>query len=298
GICYTRTGRNFFKHQDIEKQFFTRLNQALTKSGFWDTFATSWVCLDCEIMPWSFKAQSLLQSQYAAVAASAKHALSDVEDALTMAKKRDIEGVADLLQENKNAKISIEKYTKTYQQYCWEVQGIDDLQLAPFHILATEGKVHTDKTHLWQMQEIAKICEQDKQLLLITNYQVIELADEKSIENAINWWLKLTENGGEGMVIKPMDYISYAENQLIQPAIKSRGKEYLRIIYSPEYDSEKNIKKLKKRNLRRKQSLAIREFCLGLEALERFVCDDSFRRVHELVFAVLALESESVDPRL
>jgi len=298
GICYTRTGRNFFKHQEIEKQFFTRLNQALTKSGFWDTYDTSWACLDCEIMPWSFKAQSLLQSQYAAVGTSAKHALNDVEQALVLANSREIEGVADLLQESKNAKVSIEKYTKAYQQYCWEVKGIDDLQLAPFHILATEGKVHTDKTHLWQMQEIAKICQQDKQLLLATDYKVIELTDGKSIDDAISWWLKLTVNGGEGMVIKPIDYISYAENRLIQPAIKSRGKEYLRIIYSPEYDSEKNIKKLKKRQLRRKQSLAIREFCLGLEALERFVSDDSFRRVHESVFAVLALESESVDPRL
>jgi len=298
GICYTRTGRNFFRNQDIERQFFERLNQALTKSGFWNNFKTSWVCLDCEIMPWSFKAQSLLQSQYAAVGVSAKHALNDVTQALTMANSRKIQGVTELLHNAKNSQKSIEKYTKAYQQYCWEVNNIDDLKLAPFHILATEGKVHTDKTHLWQMQEIAKICEQDKQLLLATDYQIIELADKKSIESAINWWLKLTENGGEGMVIKPMDYISYTENRLMQPAIKSRGKEYLRIIYSPEYDSEKNIKKLKKRNLRRKQSLAIREFCLGLEALERFVNNDSFRRVHESVFAVLALESESVDPRL
>ena len=298
GICYTRTGRNFFRHQDIERQFFDKLNQALTNSGFWNKFETSWACLDCEIMPWSFKAQSLLQGQYAAVGASAKHALNDVEQALTMANTRNIEGVAELLQGVMNSKECIEKYTKAYQQYCWEVNGIDDLKLAPFHILASEGKVHTDKTHLWHMQEIAEICEHDTQLLLATNYQVVELNDEKSIEIVINWWLKLTENGGEGMVIKPMDYISYKDSQLIQPAIKSRGKEYLRIIYSPEYDSENNIKKLKKRNLRRKQSLAIREFCLGLEALERFVENDSFSRVHESVFAVLALESEKVDPRL
>jgi hypothetical protein len=83
-----------------------------------------------------------------------------------------------------------------------------------------------------------------------------------------------------------------------EPAVKCRGKEYLRIIYSPDYDSEENLPRLRSRSLGRKRSLALREFALGIEALERFVRREPLRRVHECVFGVLALESEPVDPRL
>jgi protein phosphatase len=47
-----------------------------------------------------------------------------------------------------------------------------------------------------------------------------------------------------------------------------------------------------------KPSLALREFALGIEALDRFVSGEPLRRVHECVFAVLAMESEPVDARL
>ena len=52
------------------------------------------------------------------------------------------------------------------------------------------------------------------------------------------------------------------------------------------------------RALNRKRALALREFALGIEALERFVRGEPLRRVHECVFGVLALETEPVDPRL
>ena len=72
----------------------------------------------------------------------------------------------------------------------------------------------------------------------------------------------------------------------------------LRIIYGPEYTLPENLLRLKSRGLGAKRSLALREFALGLEALERFVHQEPLRRVHECVFGVLALESEPVDPRL
>ena len=122
--------------------------------------------------------------------------------------------------------------------------------------------------------------------------------DPESEQKAINWWKELTAKGGEGLVIKPLDYLVNTNKGIIQPAIKCRGREYLRIIYGPEYTEEKHLKRLKKRGLSRKRSLAIREFLLGLEALDRFVKKEPLRKVHECVFGILALESEEVDPRL
>ena len=100
------------------------------------------------------------------------------------------------------------------------------------------------------------------------------------------------------MVVKPADFVSRSNKGLVQPALKCRGAEYLRIIYGPEYDMPENLARLRQRGLGAKRSLALREFALGLEALHRFVRSEPLRRVHECVFGILALESEPVDPRL
>jgi protein phosphatase len=110
--------------------------------------------------------------------------------------------------------------------------------------------------------------------------------------------MELTGQGGEGMVLKPLDFIHRGRRGLRQPAVKCRGREYLRIIFGPDYTSDENLGRPRSRGLGRKRSLALGEFALGIEGLERFVRGEPLRRVHECVFGVLALESEPVDPRL
>ncbi|MGB2681347.1 MAG: polynucleotide kinase-phosphatase, partial [Candidatus Competibacter sp.] len=122
--------------------------------------------------------------------------------------------------------------------------------------------------------------------------------DPASVSAAVDWWLALTESGGEGMVIKPLAYIARGRRGLTQPAVKCRGRDYLRIIYGPEYTRPEHLARLRKRGLSAKRGLALREFALGVEALERFARREPLRRVHECVFGILALESEPVDPRL
>lgn len=298
GVCYTRTGRNFFNDAKIESEFLNRVQNALTKSEFWEKHKTNWVCLDAELMPWSVKAQSLLKDQYASVGASAKNALKEVESALQKTIDRGITDAQKYLDKFSYKNKAISKYIDAYRNYCWEVNSVDDYKLAPFHILATEGEVHVDKNHEWHMENIKEICKADEKIFRITPYKIIDTEDERSIEAAVNWWLELTKKGGEGMVVKPYDFVVHTKKGLLQPAVKCRGSEYLRIIYGPEYDMPENITRLKKRGLSRKRSLAIREFALGIEGLERFVKKEPLRRIHESVFGVLALESEEVDPRL
>lgn len=178
------------------------------------------------------------------------------------------------------------------------MESLNDLKLAPFHLLATQGAVHTDKDHAWHMETLAQICQADEQLLLATGYRLIDVTDSASEAEGISWWEDLTSRGGEGMVVKPLDFIVKGNRGLIQPAVKCRGREYLRIIYGPEYTAPENIERLRKRGLGRKRGMAVREFALGIEALERFARNEPLRRVHECVFGVLAMESEPVDPRL
>ena len=148
------------------------------------------------------------------------------------------------------------------------------------------------------MDTLANICRQDERLMLATPYKVIDVTDPNSCEEGVEWWLDLTAHGGEGMVVKPAGFIVRGKRGIEQPAVKCRGREYLRIIYGPEYDAPEHLDRLRHRGLARKRSLALREFALGVEALERFVRREPLRRVHECVFGLLAMESEPVDPRL
>lgn len=302
GIVYTRTGRRFFNDADLEREFLKRLRSAMTAAGFWNQFKTNWACLDCELLPWSAKAQELLQSQYAAVGAAGNAALPKVAAMLELALMRLVgeprKSLAELRSDVLARLERVRQFVAAYRHYCWTVNSLDDLKLAPFHLLATEQKVHTDRNHVWHMETLASVCQQDPGLLLATPFKLVDVTVPLSERDGIEWWESLTNRGGEGMVVKPLDVIATTRKELVQPAVKCRGPEYLRIIYGPDYTAEANLTRLRNRGLGRKRSLALREFALGIEGMERFVRREPLRRVHECVFGVLALESEPVDPRL
>ena len=278
GVCYTRVTRNIFNNdKKLENNLFSRINSALTESGFWEKHQTNWVCLDAELMPWSAKAQALLKDQYAAVGAAAGAAIPEVNKTLKQALDRCINHITPLLNKFSQKTEAVLKFVKAYQNYCWQVNTLNDYKLAPFHILATEGQVHTNKNHQWHMENITEICLIDKDLSTATPYKIVNFEEMSTYNDTVEWWLELTGKGGEGFVVKPYDFISYGAKGLLQPAVKCRGREYLRIIYGPEYVLAENLKRLKNRGLSRKQSLALREFALGIEGLERFIRKEPLR---------------------
>ena len=311
GIIYTRTGRRFFDEQDggTEETLLRRLGDALESTGFWERYATNWLCLDCELMPWSAKAGVLLRTQYAPVGLTGGKSLAGALRLLERAAAREALAptsaapddksitVADILARYRERQEQLGLFTDAYRRYCWTVAGPDDLRVAPFHILATEGKVWNRDTHLTHLAVVREHMAVDP-MFLVTDSLCVHPDNEEECALAEAWWLELTEKGGEGMVVKPLDFLPSGNDGQIQPAVKCRGKEYLRIIYGPEYTQGEHLARLKKRSLNRKRRLALQEFALGMESLERFARREPLYRVHECVFAVLALESEAVDPRL
>lgn len=311
GIIYTRTGRHFFDDTEIENGVLSRLDAVLTKTDFWSDFATDWVCLDTELMPWSEKAQTLLSRQYAPVGRAGKESIAAAIAALEETCKRpnrpfEVDALtsgqnvdpSELLERFKVKQQSISGYIDAYREYCWKVNSVDDLRIAPFHLLACEGNVFSREKHVWHMEKIKQYCTGIDPIFMATEYICVDTADENSVNAGVDWWLRLTGSGGEGMVVKPETFIARRQTEVLQPAVKCRGPEYLRIIYGPEYLMPEHLTRLKKRSLSRKRSLAIREFSLGMESLARFVNKEPLYRVHECVFGVLAFESEPVDPRL
>ncbi|MDP9403976.1 MAG: polynucleotide kinase-phosphatase [Actinomycetota bacterium] len=297
GTIVTRTGRPFFTDNAMELALLDKVRAGITQTGLWDSLTTDWLVLDAELLPWSAKAEELLRRQYASVGAAATATLATEVAVLEAALGRGSE-VERLLSRTAERRAMAEQFVDAYRHYCWPVESINDLRLAPFQVLAGEGKVHALSDHLWHLDVLGRLADADPTTFRATATATVELDDENSEASAIAWWEKLTGGGGEGMVVKPVDVVHRGPKGLTQPGIKCRGPEYLRIIYGPEYTAEANLSRLRSRGLGHKRSLALREFALGIEALERFVAREPLYRVHECVFGVLALESEPVDPRL
>lgn len=292
GAVYTRTGRAFFNDKALEQTFLTRMAHAVATAGLWDELNTDWLCLDAEIMPWSAKALALLEQQYAPVGASSNHILPLAAKFLAQA------GQPDLAAKMTARAGMVHAYRDAYRRYCWTVDGMDGYRIAPFHVLAHEGAFNMDKDHTWHLGLIDRLHAADSALFTRTERRIIDLSDAAQVADATQWWETSTATGMEGMVVKPLGFTVKGAKGLIQPGIKCRGREYLRIIYGAEYTAPEHLARLRARSVGAKRALAQREFALGYEALKRFVASEPLHRVHEAVFAVLALESEPVDPRL
>ncbi|MFE4410371.1 polynucleotide kinase-phosphatase [Streptomyces sp. NPDC056821] len=299
GSLYTRTGRPFFDDPSVTEEILGRLRTAVTEAGLWADLDTDWLLLDCELMPWSLKASGLLRSQYAAVGAASGAVFPDALSALEGAAARGVD-VTDLLDRQRERAADAAAFTAAYRRYCWPTDGLDGVRLAPFQILAARGRSLAGLSHDGQLALIDRLVKHDVTGLLQTTRRLyVDVADPESVRAGVDWWLEMTGRGGEGMVVKPLGaLVRGKQGRLVQPGIKCRGREYLRIIYGPEYTRPDNLARLRGRFLNHKRSLAIREYVLGLEALDRLADGEPLWRVHEAVFGVLALESEPVDPRL
>ncbi len=276
------------------------MRTAIGEAGLWDGLETDWLLLDAELMPWSLKASGLLRSQYAAVGAASGAVLPGALAALQGAAARgvDVTGPAGPHRAN----------------------GPPTRPRSPRRTAATAGPRTAWTASAWHRSRSSRSraaasppCRTTSSSPCSTGSSSTTAAacsrppggctstpaDPESVQAGVDWWLEMTGRGGEGMVVKPVGaLVRDSQGRLVQPGIKCRGREYLRIIYGPEYTRPENLARLRSRFLNHKRSLAIREYALGLEALDRLAEGEPLWRVHEAVFGVLALESEPVDPRL
>ena len=301
GAIWTRTGRPFFPPEQTES-LLAQLRAAADQAGLFDELGTEWLLLDAELLPWNLKAAHLLRDQYAALGAAASLSLPAAITALQQAAARPAASaeLAALLARTKSRAANADAFTQAYLRYCWPVDTLAGIRVAPFQLLATEGAVYHDRPHLWHLTLADRLAAARPDLIATTRRISVETADPESTAAATRWWEDLTATGGEGMVVKPAANLPHLPDgrALAQPGLKVRGRDYLRLVYGPDYTEPANLARLRQRAVARKRSLALREYALGLEALDRAARGEPLWRIHECVFAVLALESEPIDPRL
>jgi protein phosphatase len=315
GAIWTRTGRPFFSPA-LTASLIDRVRAAAEATGLFAELGTSWLLFDAELLPWNLKAGPLVRDQYATVAAAAAASLPAAAAVLEQASARALRGLGDpqvprglgvrpddaagvtaLLGRTQARSANAAAFTAAYLRYCWPTAELAGVRLAPFQLLASEGAVYHDRPHLWHLDVSDRLAAAAPDLIATTRRIAVEVADPASVAAATEWWQELTEAGGEGMVVKPAANLTRGDAP-VQPGLKVRGREYLRLIYGPDYTEPANLARLRQRAVGHKRSLALREYALGLEALDRVARGEPLWRVHECVFAVLALESEPVDPRL
>ena len=294
GMVYTRTGRWFFA-PDLTEALLSRVRAAV--GTLWDELDTDWLLLDTELLPWSAKAGGLLTGQYGPVGAAAVTGTSTAVEALSRTAERGVD-VTELLAGVRSRADNATRYRDAYRRYCWPTDGLEGVTLAPFAVLAAEGRSFATRPHSWHLEVADRLVTADPGVFAPTRRLEVDTTSEESVQAGVDWWTELTAAGGEGMVVKPMTNLTRGVGGLVQPGVKVRGREYLRIIYGPDYTEPRHLAELRNRSLRHKRSLALREYALGLEALDRLADGEPLWRIHECVFAVLALESEPVDPRL
>ena len=319
GVIWTRTGRPFFPAA-LTADLADRVRSAAEQAGLFSELDTGWLLLDAELLPWNVKAGQLLRDQYAAVGAAARASLPAAAAALEQAQARalpaDGAAVDALLDRTRARMTNADAFTAAYLRYCWSTDGLAGVRVAPFQVLASEGAVHHERPHRWHLDVADRLAAAAPDLIATTRRLAVDVGDPASVAEATRWWEDLTAAGGEGMVVKPAANLTRARRAsdssqhrrgsdsdqqskgLVQPGLKVRGREYLRLIYGPDYTEPGHLDRLRQRALSHKRSLALREYALGLEALDRVARGEPLWRVHECVFAVLALESEPVDPRL
>jgi protein phosphatase len=293
GAVHTRTGRSFFDAA-LTDELLLRLRAVVADADLWTELGTSWLLVDAELLPWSAKAEDLLRNQYAAVGAAARTSLPAATTALESAVAAGLD-VGDQLARIQRRTANAARFTEAYRRYCWPTDGLDGVRLAPFQVLASEGATYQDRPHAWHLGIADRMVAVGPSLITPTRRLYV---DPANWDAGIAWWEELTGAGGEGMVVKSAANLTRTAKGLAQPGLKVRGQEYLRLIYGPDYTEPVNFDRLRDRNLGHKRSLALREYALGLEALDRVARGEPLWRIHECVFAVLALESEPVDPRL
>ncbi|HEY4623852.1 MAG TPA: polynucleotide kinase-phosphatase, partial [Solibacillus sp.] len=284
-------GRAFFE-QEQQQRMVAKIHAELLAKNYFEQFNTSFVLMDAEILPWNLKAHRLIDQQYETVA---ENAVMDRQKLIEKLKITEHVDVTSWLEEYTHKYKNAVRFDAVFKNYCWPTNELVGIQIAPFHILAHSSSTNFHQPHSWHMQMNALLAE-NSSLFIATEYRLIE--SEQDEQEIINWWQNMTENGHEGIVIKPFDFLAHHKGKLLQPAIKVRGREYLRIIYGMDYTDETIMKRLKQRNPSRKMKNALLEFKLGLEGISRFVGLESSTRVHECALATLALESDPIDPRL
>ncbi|MEM6272533.1 MAG: polynucleotide kinase-phosphatase [Bacteroidota bacterium] len=292
GVVYTDTGRPYFSEERAEQDFLENIRRAIEKAGWWEQLNTNWLCLEANLSPAGEYFAPLLKGHYAALASTGLHAQYRAREVLERATQRGLP-VAHLREKISSHTAQLEDFQ---EQVAAQFTG--EFRMTPVHLLAAEGRTFTDQPHPWHVALAQELALGAPELIQAPVSYTVELDDEDAIREATAAWERYVGAGGAGMVVKPMAFIPDPSKDIVQPGLKVRGPGALRLIFGPHFDAAEQLANLRKRKLKLRRELSIREFALSYEALHRFVEGAPLSEVHQCVFIHLSIKANVLDPRL
>jgi protein phosphatase len=163
----------------------------------WTELDSDWLALDCEVLPWSAKAQALLRETNTPHRGR-RRGRPQRRRAGPHRRRRARLRRRRPARRAPRPKERVDKYRAAYRGYCWPVNGPEDHRIAPFHLLASEGGAHVDRDHVWHMELAARICAADPAVLTATPYRVVDVEDPAACESLVEWWEQLTARRRRG----------------------------------------------------------------------------------------------------
>lgn len=195
GRIWTWRGRAFL--DDAAEVLILRWLAAAEAAGLWLELGSDRALLDAEIMPWSAKAGSLIDGQYAPVGEAARMGLGLAHAALdrTAARLSKASVLAALVAGRRDRAARCDA---AWRGYVWDAPRPEDLRVAPFHMLASEGAVHMDRSHDWHTGWNARLSGMDEPVLKATECHLLNASDEVACQGIAAWWEGRTAAGGRG----------------------------------------------------------------------------------------------------
>ncbi len=281
GCIYTRNGRPFFEDPT---ELLLKIRAALTRARFWDKFKTDWACVDGECLPWTLKADNLIETTHRQLLASAEAVFDEISLNTFLLPVH--------LTKRPERRTCYQKYRFLLDRY--QAEDGTPTRFAPFQLIATEKCAYLNRTHKWHMDVLHAVASHGGEPFIKTPFRFLALDDQNAIDDCIRWWDELSTEAAEGLVVKPLFGVPRGRRGLAQPAIKCRTPEHLRLVYGPEYDLIENRWQLVNRDAlnhrREKHKRVLKQFALSIDGVEHFVDGEPTKAVETCVRALLSLE--------
>ena len=289
GRIYSRYGRPLLPDAE-EKAFLENLSQAATAANLWTALGTDWLCIEGQLSPTAhFLPQQTATHQR--IATLLGHAFPHMQGTFQQSPITDPEFLA--------LRARIIAWQQPLQAYTTHLPTSDpDWTFVPYHLLASASALYFDQTHAWHLAHLERLCQHTTYHLRPLQWQQIDLSDHQARHKIIEWWHHLNATSKPGLIMKPLHFETIVGNEPIQPAIKVRTHEALRQTYGLEFDQPEALNHHRSRSLKDRRELAVRQYALGKEALQRFQARQPFAEVLQASFCHLAISTTDKEPLL
>ena len=264
GLAVTRTGRRFFSDPALERVVLERVSNAVADAGLWEELETDWLLLTLRSCPGPSRRTSCSDRSTRGGCCGHAHAR---RLGLVAGRGRCPRGSGGAHPEPDPGTRRGGARVRPCLPAVSVARGCrDDVKVAPFQVLAGEGRTFLDRDHGWHLAIADRLAAADPDVIRTTGRVLVDVTDETSQAAAVDWWTELTSGGGEGM--------GGQTDGGHRPRVlghHAAGDQMSRSQVSPDYlwprdCLPENLERLRKRSLGRKRGLALREFALGVEA--------------------------------